>query len=146
MKASRKKWILMVGLAVSLAVALVSVVTYVDWREGQRFSAALRREAHGPWPKDRVGQAMIVSFRPSADLSAIEEELAVVLVKQNVGYFDGSECSRTRCTMFMYGPDAAALLEVARPVLRQGGAGLASVDLRLGPGGGDPLAIRRVKL
>jgi hypothetical protein len=134
MRSKARKWLLVTGSTVGTVMALACVVMYVNCREFQREMGWSLREARGPWPKERVGEAVIVSFPRTNDLSSIERELAEVLKKEDVGYFDGSECLRTRCSMFMYGPAAVPLLDVVRPILKESPQIRAgTVYLRLSP-------------
>ena len=151
MRSSRGKWVLaaglLVGTATMLAVVAMYFLVYVDWRATQHQMMWSKREAHGPWPKDRVGQAVIVSFPGSGNLTTIEKELAPVLTWNSVGYFDGSECVGNRCSMFMYGPRATEVLEVVRPILKQDPVtSAATVLLRLGPPTANPVVLLSEKL
>ena len=98
MRSSRGKWVLaaglLVGTATMLAVVAMYFLVYVDWRATQHQMMWSKREAHGPWPKDRVGQAVIVSFPGSGNLTTIEKELGSSFSRRNCE----NRCPTWRCT------------------------------------------------
>ena len=133
---SRKRLILAVTIPLAVLGLLDVLVMYPDYIAGKRYIHDMRRDARGPWPRDRVGQAVIVRCPPgSGNWPAIEGELRNLLGRTNVGYFDGRECSNSRCSLFFYGPDARKLLDTVTPVLKESQVTRqASVFTRLGRG------------
>jgi hypothetical protein len=138
-----------------LVIGLVTVARLADYRAAQDYTHRLKREAQGPWPRETVARAVIVTLDravranspPRDDFSSIGAKLRDVLEKAKVGQFDGSECLHGRCALFMYGPDAQKVFDVVKPVLRQERvtAG-ASVELRLGSADAHSLLVQKVTL
>lgn len=72
--------------------------------------------------------AVTVFLRLSDDAFGSEEEqnriyglsdqLETAIATENAGEFDGDEFGDGSCTLFMYGPDADALLAAVEPILR----------------------------
>jgi hypothetical protein len=149
----RKTRVLLVAVPVLLVAGLVAVAQLANYRAAQNYFHRLKREAQGPWPRETVAQAVVVTLGFSAqgtpaahDLAALGGDLGDVLEKTKVGHFDGSECIHGRCALFMYGPDAEKVFDAVKPVLQQGKlTSGASVELRLGPADGR-LVIRKVTL
>jgi hypothetical protein len=137
-----KRWLLMAGAIVTIAVgSLFLLVVIADHRARQAYVQQLTRRTRGPWPKESVAQAVIVRLdhgvgeRQSDQdaIAAVGAELSALLVNSSVGKYDGSECVRSRCALYLYGPDAEALFELVRDILRRSPVtARASVDLRLG--------------
>jgi hypothetical protein len=127
--------------------ALAVLVVHADRRAGKRYFRDLKRDARGPWPKERVEQAVIVRCPTgSGDVSGIEGPLRDVLQKNGLGYFDGAECLDSRCSLFFYGPDARKLLEAVRPILKASAVtSQASVLLRLGRGDSSPSVMQEAR-
>jgi hypothetical protein len=127
--------------------ALAVLVVHADRRAATRYLRDLRRDARGPWPKERVEQAVIVRCPTrSGDVSGIEGPLRDALQKDSVGYFDGAECLDSRCSLFLYGPDARKLLETVSPTLKASAVtSQASVFLRLGRGDSSPSVIQEAR-
>jgi hypothetical protein len=136
MRLPRKRFVIALTILLAMLGVMAILVVQVDRRAGERYFRDLKRDARGPWPKERVEQAVIVRCPTgSGDVSAIEGPLRDVLQKTNLGYFDGAECLDARCSLFFYGPDAKKLLETVRPILKASIAtSQASVLLRLGRG------------
>jgi hypothetical protein len=147
--------ILLAAVPLILVIGLVTAVKLPDYRAAQDYFHRLKREAQGPWPREAVAQAVIVTLDRAVransltrdDLSAIGTKLRNVLEKAKVGQFDGSECLHGRCALFMYGPDARKVFDVVKPVLQQEQvtAG-ASVELRLGSANANSLSVQKVTL
>jgi hypothetical protein len=137
-----KRWLLIVGAIVAIAVgSLFFLVALADHRAAQAYIQQLTRGPRGPWPKDSVAQAVIVRLNHGVGqrqvdqeaIAAVGAELSALLVNSSVGKYDGSECARNRCALYLYGPDAEALFELVRDILRRSPVtAQASVDLRLG--------------
>jgi hypothetical protein len=51
-------------------------------------------------------------------LATLEDQLTEALTRKGTGEFDGNEIGPGETTLFMYGPDAEALLRTVEPVLR----------------------------
>ncbi len=90
------------------------------------------------------GTALPAHVYEECDLATIEDRLMEVSDRENLGEFDGNEIGPTETTLYMYAPDAeklfaaivAALREYplcqnARVVIRRGGPGAKSRELRL---------------
>jgi hypothetical protein len=151
----RRTWILLVAVPVLLVAGLLLVAQLANYRAAQDYVHRLKREAQGPWPKETVAQAVVVTLGFSAqssatapaDLATLGGHLREVLAKAGVGQFDGTECLHGRCALFMYGPDADKVFDAVKPVLRQEPVTSgASVELRLGPADAWPVTIRKVTL
>ena len=149
----RKTGILLIAVPVLLVAGLVAAAQLANYRAAQDYFHRLKREARGPWPRETVAQAVVVTLGFSAqgppaanNLAALGDDLREVLEKTRVGHFDGSECLHGRCALFMYGPDAEKVFEAVKPVLHQATlTSGASVELRLGSADA-PLVIRKVTL
>jgi hypothetical protein len=155
MATRRNRLILLAAVLAILVVGIVTLSNLADYRAAQFYIHRLKRQAQGPWPKETVAQAVIVtldrtflaSSPPRDDFSAIGAQLREVLEKAKVGHFDGSECAHARCALFMYGPDARKLFDVVRPVLRQTPVTVgASVELRIGSADAQPISVEKVTL
>jgi len=48
----------------------------------------------------------------------LSDQLEAAIATENAGEFDGDEFGDGSCTLFMYGPDADALLAAVEPILR----------------------------
>jgi hypothetical protein len=53
-----------------------------------------------------------------ADIRALGDELERAVARDEVGDYDGDEVEESRCTLYLYGPDADRLYAVVEPVLR----------------------------
>ena len=137
------KWLLVVGAIVGIAAgSFCFLVALADHRAAQAYMQQLTRKPHGPWPKESVAEAVIVRLdhgigqRQSDQeaIAAVGAELSELLSNSPVGKYDGSECVRNRCALYLYGPDAEALFQLVRESLRRSPVTAhSSVDLRLGP-------------
>src|ERR1019366_1916992 len=110
-----KRWLLIVGAIVAIAVgSLFFLVALEDHRAAQAYIQQLTRRPRGSWPKDSVAQAVIVRHNHGVGqrqvdreaIAAVGAELSALLVNSSVGKYDGSECARNRCALYLYGPDA----------------------------------------
>ena len=52
------------------------------------------------------------------DLATLEDQLIAVIDPDGLGEFDGNEIGPTETTLYMYGPNAAPLVNGIEPVLR----------------------------
>ena len=137
-----KKWVLIASAIVAVLVgSFCFLVVLADYRAMQAYMQQLTRRPSGPWPKESVAQAVIVRLhlgigRKQSDqeaIAAVGAKLSALLSNSSVGKYDGSECVRNRCALYLYGPDAEALFELVRDILRRSPVtAQASVDLRLG--------------
>lgn len=67
-------------------------------------------------------QAVLVCFSyavSSIKLFLLEQQLSVVIDKQNLGEYDGNEIGRDEAMLYMYGPDAERLFTGIKPVLEK---------------------------
>jgi hypothetical protein len=78
------------------------------------------------------------------DLATLEDQLTTIINEKHLGVFDGNEFGPTGTTLFMYGPDAKALIsgienilrsyplcQNSRVVVRLGGPGAPTDEIRL---------------
>jgi hypothetical protein len=136
------KWLLVVVAIVGIAVGTFCLlVALANQRAAEAYVQQMTRRPHGPWLKESVAQAVIVRLdhgvgqRQSDQqaIAAVGAELSKLLSNSSVGKYDGSECVRNRCALYLYGPDAEALFQLVRESLRRSPVTAhASVDLRLG--------------
>ena len=147
MRLRRRGFVIALTVLLAMFGALAVLVVHADRRAATRYLRDLRRDARGPWPKERVEQAVIVRCPTgSGDVSAIEGPLRDALQRTNLGYFDSAECLDSRCSLFFYGPDATKLLETVRPILKASAAtSQASVFLRLGRGDSRPSVMQEAR-
>ena len=117
-------------------------VVFPNYRAAQTYQQQLRREPSGPWPKESVAEAVIVRLPfpvgQNGDdhdgIAAVGAQLSELLTNSSLGKYDGAECVRNRCALYLYGPEAEALFERVRGVLRDSPiTANASIVLRLGP-------------
>jgi len=155
MASRRNRLILLAAVLLILVIGFAALSNLADYRAAQFYIHGLKRQAQGPWPREAVAQAVIVtldravlaSSLPREDFSVIGAQLKEVLETAKVGHFDGSECVRGRCALFMYGPDARQLFDVVGPVLRQAQVTVgASVELRIGSADAKSISVEKVTL
>src|ERR1700730_1390420 len=78
------------------------------------------------------------------DLATLEDELIAAIEKEHLGEFDGNEMGPAQTALYPYGPDAnrlfkgieplllaTPLCQNARVVIRRGGPGAPSTEVRL---------------
>ena len=147
MRLPRRRFVIALSILLAMLGVLAILVVQVDRRAGERYFRDLKRDARGPWPKERVEQAVIVRCPSgSGEVSAIEGPLRDALQKTNLGYYDGAECPDRRCSLFFYGPDARKLFEMVSPILKTSAAtNQASVLLRLGRGDSSPSVMQEAR-
>jgi hypothetical protein len=94
------------------------------------FRKLFDRRAPQPAPAQTHGpeHALLVYLKLSNDEFGAEEEreaihnmsdqMQAAINSASVGEFDGDEFGNGECTLFMYGPDADALMRTVEPILR----------------------------
>src|SRR5262245_17481536 len=103
--------VFVVGVGIALAVAVLLL--------GRRPGTLPGSNPHAPLPAEH---AVLVHFAfDGTDLPpvfAIEDGIERALAGRGVGELDGNEVGGGTCVLFLYGPDADALLAAIEPVLR----------------------------
>ena len=131
-----------VAIAVLVVGGFWFVVVFGNYRAAQTYEQQLRRAPRGPWPKESVAEAVVVRLpfpigqkgEDHEGIAAVGAQLSELLSNSSLGKYDGSECVRNRCALYLYGPDAEALYARVRGVLQASPiTANSSVDLRLGP-------------
>lgn len=63
------------------------------------------------------GTSLPDSVYEQYDLSTLEDQVIGVLNEQQVGEYDGNEIGPSGATIYLYGPNAEAILNAIQPVL-----------------------------
>jgi hypothetical protein len=90
------------------------------------------------------GTSLPQALYETADVATLEDELVAVIEAGGLGAYDGNEFGPTGTTLYMYGPDASALFkgiegvlranalcQHARVILRSGGPGAPTSEIRI---------------
>jgi hypothetical protein len=137
-------------------MAMRSSFTAVHYINARQLSLKCRRRSYnqrGAKVNEPDQQAVLIHLDgtslPDAvyeqcDLAALENDLIAAIEKEHLGEFDGNEMGPAETMLYLYGPDAnrlfkgieplllaSPLCQNARVVIRTGGPGAPSTEVRL---------------
>src|SRR5262245_29309644 len=114
MTQTRKARLLVSGIVATVIGGFWFLAMFGDYRGVKTYQQQLGRQPRDSWPKESVAEAVVVRLPPPLgrteserqELAAVGVRLSELLSDSPLGQFDGVECIRKRCALYLYGPDA----------------------------------------